>query len=281
MYTGKSPAQRDHIWATVSAVLAGFVFWAFFQLSKTKTLAAISPFAEDPYDAVGSIAVQAAAGISVLTLARLAGETQAGAAPGKRRYILRGNLIVLLSIAVTLIADTVAVVWEPETWRASAWGVVLIGGLAVLAVLVLAGLLLLRQAAVSPELAKLEDLQAGMLGEALADVLCLVEIPARWAAARLPRLEPVFQPVSRFWQRVSSGVIRDANGHPWLFVFGIACATGVLTLSIHFIHEGFAPDLTRTLLIVVIFLGVEIAAVLAGFVALGGFLGLRPPLNRH
>jgi hypothetical protein len=102
---------RSYWQVTLVVFTASLVFGAFFQISKKDPFVTANPFADDPYDAVGSIAIQAAAGIGLLTLARL---VHSGVAQG--RYILRGNLVVLLSIAVTLVSDALAVVLHPAAW---------------------------------------------------------------------------------------------------------------------------------------------------------------------
>jgi hypothetical protein len=131
---------RSYWQVTLVVFTASLVFGAFFQISKKDPFVTANPFADDPYDAVGSIAIQAAAGIGLLTLARL---VHSGVAQG--RYILRGNLVVLLSIAVTLVSDALAVVLHPAAW--DTWEAALIGGLAILAIWILAGFVLLRRAA--------------------------------------------------------------------------------------------------------------------------------------
>jgi hypothetical protein len=53
--------------ATLLTFMASLIFWAFFQLSKSPAFAAVNPFAEDPVDAIGSIAVQVALAVSLLS----------------------------------------------------------------------------------------------------------------------------------------------------------------------------------------------------------------------
>src|SRR5262245_353524 len=85
--------------ATLLTFTASLIFWAFFQISKTPEFAAVNPFAEDPVDAIGSIAVQVALAVSLLTLARAAQVGHTRIAPAyKSRLIVRGNSVALLAI---------------------------------------------------------------------------------------------------------------------------------------------------------------------------------------
>src|SRR5512137_2151325 len=87
--------------ATVLTLIASFAFCAFFQLSKTSIFSAVNPFADDPVDAIGSIAVQVAFAVSVLTLARAAQfKIDAPDAQRRNRLILRGNCVALGAIAI-------------------------------------------------------------------------------------------------------------------------------------------------------------------------------------
>ena len=62
-------SQRiHHVTALIS--FAAIVFYLFFQINKGGPFRDINPFAEDPYDAIGSFAIQGALLIGFLTYAR-------------------------------------------------------------------------------------------------------------------------------------------------------------------------------------------------------------------
>ena len=111
--------------ATVWAVALAFVFWVLFQLSKLEVIQAANPFANDPYDAVGSMAMEAAVAVAVLGLARLLRLAKSPKpSRTKLRLIVRGNNVVLAAVAAAAITDVIAVLQNPAPLRATAWGLV-------------------------------------------------------------------------------------------------------------------------------------------------------------
>jgi hypothetical protein len=90
-------------------LLAGFavLFYIFFQYCKQAPgLGAINPFNKDPYDAVGSFAVQlafVAAGLALLRAFRP--YSKPGPPPGQILLFLRCGSVALLAAAITLAAD--------------------------------------------------------------------------------------------------------------------------------------------------------------------------------
>jgi hypothetical protein len=80
------------------------VFWAFFQVSKQVPFFADgNPFAEDPYDAVGSFAIQVAAVLAVLSVLRSAGFLGSGDA-----VLARTQVACVLAVGITLASDAIA-----------------------------------------------------------------------------------------------------------------------------------------------------------------------------
>lgn len=267
---------------TAAAVAA---FWVFFQLSKSNVFAAVNPFAEDPFDAVGSIAVQVALLVSVLSVARAL--RYAGAAGNTRsRLIVHGNLVALLAIAVTLASYLAAEVQRP-TWNVRPWGTLLAVGIgAVAALAATAGVALAvaaqRVPAGGDPSAEPQDL--GALAEALDDLWALIWVVLAWLRARLPWLAPLFErlePLGRTalsvwldrWPWVSP------RRHPWRFCAGMGVITGAALFLAKLLEEGAPVDWTMTLAVLAIFVTVETVAVLLAMVIVGGYLGLRPPIR--
>jgi hypothetical protein len=128
---------------TISFVvfLLTIFFLAFFDNSKNLPfLAVVNPFAEDPYDAVGSFGIQLAFFAAVLSLIRAFRPYATKEIPfNQQLLILRGETVALLSIIVTLTGDIVALLRYPSMWINSSVGrilVGLVGGLVLLTILV-------------------------------------------------------------------------------------------------------------------------------------------------
>ncbi len=275
--------------AALLTFAASLIFWAFFQISKSPNFAAVNPFAEDPVDAIGSIAVQVACAVSVLTLARAAQVSRAPIAPTyKGRLILRGNFIALLAIGVTLAADAFMELQHP-IWDTSIWGQLLVAGLGTVALIACAAGLI--TAAAARRLSATRALewpplsQAGSLDEALGDLWALALMILAWFGHRLPWLSRPIRWLENLGNRLFEWLMSwpwiGPRSHPWRFCTSVGLLIGIGLALAHALEEGPSINLALAALASAIFVGVELVAVLIGYLALGGFLGLRPPLKFH
>jgi hypothetical protein len=267
-----SPVRRvQRLSALVACVAVLFVL--FFQVNKRGPLGDSNPSAKDPYDAVGSFAIQGAPLIALFTYARALRWCQDPAQANKARLILRGNGLVLAAIWITLIADWIAVATHaapPLSWR-----MVLLLELELMSLLALFGaialaVVLARTQTVPPP----RDLT---LADGIDDLWILVRIPVTRTAAFLP--PGLVAWVNRFSSdRLFTRVPwMDPRVHPWRF----ACALGLLAglaLVLAQAQEGLPPTLAVGLIVAGIFIGGELVATLLGFAILGGYLGVRPGL---
>jgi hypothetical protein len=117
------------------------LFYLFFQVSKQQPdLAQVNAFANDPYDAVGSFAVQFALFVSVVSIIRaLRRYSPSVALEPQQRLLARGLVLTYLAVAITLVADVIAMVRHPSDWTSLPAGHILaalLGGMAVLVLLV-------------------------------------------------------------------------------------------------------------------------------------------------
>jgi hypothetical protein len=261
------------------------MFWTLFQLSKKTPIQAINPFAEDPYDAVASIAFQVALLLAVLNVARL---IHRGAAGPQGRYIMRGNLLIVLSIAVTLVVDMIAIAQKPGMLDGSIWSTALIGGMALLATMMLisAAALIRAQSFMSQLPAETIVNPRGVLADAIEDIFVLITWPAAWLIRRIGWPKALLVLPQTVWIRAEEtplfGWVHPRQ-HPWRFAVMLGLGAGIGLSLVHFFLEGglsvpTAP-LNIILLISAIFIGIELAATLAGYLLFGGYLGLRPPLR--
>jgi hypothetical protein len=259
---------------TAMITFVAFVFFLFFQVNKSGPLGEINPFGEDPYDAVGSFAIQIALLTGVLTYARALRLTEDPEQAAKRRLVLRGNALVLLAIGITLVVDAIAIRLHPVP--PSYWGIVLKIELTLMSLLVITGVLMLAVLSQrTPTSTPPRDLTPA---DGIDDLLTLVRVPVRIANAFLP--DAFVEWVLRF---DSDGLFSRApwlnpRTHPWRFacILGLLVGVGLLLAQL---QEGLPPSLMIGLIVAGIFISAEFIATLVGFLLLGGYLGLRPSIN--
>ena len=251
------------------------VFWIFFQINKGGPFREINPFGVDPYDAVGSFAVQGALLVGILTYARVLrtlGDSSQQASKG--RLILRGNGFVLTAIWITLAADAIAVILHPVP--PSGWGGVLLAELTAMVLLAAICALLLiiiwRRKKTTPPPGNLTP------ADAIDDLWALVRVPVQKVGNLLPRRFVDW--VDRFRIDMLFTRVRWVHPrlHPWRFAAALGLLAGI-ALIIAQLQEGLPPSLAIGLLVTGIIISAEFSATLVGFTVFGGFLGLRPPLK--
>jgi hypothetical protein len=267
--------QRVHR-VTALIAIAAVLFYLFFQVNKGGPFRNINPFGEDPYDAVGSFAIQVAILIGILTYARALRLWDDPAQAAKARLILRGNSLVLFAILITLIADAIAEIVRP--FPPSYWGNVILVELVLMFVLALACAIALAvvfrripTAAPPPDLTPADGID---------DLWTLVRVPVARSSLVLPR--GIVEWVKRFNSDSFFARVAWLNPrtHPWRF----ACALGLLVgagLALAQLQEELPPSLMIGLLVTGIFISAELAATLLGYALFGGYLGLRPSLTKN
>ena len=242
---------------------AALVFYLFFQINKNGPLGEINPFGADPYDAVGSFAFQGAVLVGILTYARALRLHEDPSQAAKTRLIMRGNLLVLLAILVTLLADALAEILQP--FALSFWGYVLLGELAgmfLLAIICFAAWAVTfgRVKTVSPP----RNLTPA---DGIDDLWTLIRVPATKTSNLLPHSLVAW--VERFnsdrlFLRISA---LNPRIHPWRFASCLGLLVGI-GLALAQLQEGLPPSLLIGLVIAVIFICGEFVAILAGFALL-------------
>jgi hypothetical protein len=262
--------RRIHrVTALITCAAIGFCL--FFQISKGGPFRSVNPFLEDPYDAVGSFAVQGALLLSLLTYARALRLNTDPVQATKARLILRGNILVLLAMWATLIADGLAELVRP--YPPSYWGKVLLTeleGMVLLAVLCVVALVAaFRRVSTAVPPCNLTP------ADGIDDLWTLVRIPATKLGVALPRILVGW--VKRFDSDWLFAHVHwfDPRHHPWRFASALGWLAGV-GLVLMQLQEGLPPSLGVGLLVAGIFIAGELGATLLGFALLGGYLGLRP-----
>ena len=141
LYTGEETAGRALLLLRVAAVvtlLLTAVFIHFFSRAKhDAALAAVNPFAEDPYDAVGSFGIQVGFICAVLAAIRaFRTDLKTESLSNRYTYAIRSMAVSQLAIIVTMLADMAALARFSSRWSGTEAGndlLVIAGGLLLLA----------------------------------------------------------------------------------------------------------------------------------------------------
>jgi Ca2+/Na+ antiporter len=276
--------------AALCTFFAALVFYAFFQSTKLPAISQTNPFAQDPYDAVGSIAIQVAVGVGILTLGRVARHRHDSFPKRKLDLVWRENVTVLAAIVVTLITDAIATLQQPIPLDQPA-GMALLSGLVIVSALtVVAGATLVKAVRRSKATrlfrdSEIENDDSNALAETLLDLWALVEVTMDWLISKLSFLEVWWQRLHRLiaWicvEWTTRVPWLDPRSHPWRFLTLIALGAGVALALAHAMFEGVPANPVIILRVSVLFIGIEFAAAMLGFLLLGGLLGIRPPIRQ-
>ena len=109
--------KRLRINSLIVFVLA-LLFAFFFDFTKHNPLfAPLNPFAEDPYDAIGSFSFQAILFLGALSLFRaFRPYRKAQPSDEQKLFLVRTQVTIILSILVTLLGDLIAMVRHVSIW---------------------------------------------------------------------------------------------------------------------------------------------------------------------
>jgi MFS family permease len=112
---------------TIAVFLLALLFLVFFQITKQiPALAQVNPFGEDPYDAVGSFGIQVTLVAALLSFLRVLRPYRTREIiTSQYLLILRGNGLSVISVAVTLVVDLIAMVRYSDSWIHYAAGKIL------------------------------------------------------------------------------------------------------------------------------------------------------------
>ncbi len=121
--------KKNYKCDTIITFLLSIAFvWLFFYWKHNPQLLKVNVFNVDPFDAVGSIAIQlsvVASGFSILRLFLFF--TDDGIHFSNLILILRGNVLSLFSIIITMISNLIAMIRFSPAWMNSSSGILLAG----------------------------------------------------------------------------------------------------------------------------------------------------------
>jgi hypothetical protein len=269
----------------IFALAALFVF--FFDFTKHNlTLSPVNPFADDPYDAIGTFALQAAAFLGFLSLVRAFRPYGKEQPSDEQKLILvRTQTAAVLGVFVALAGDIVAMMRHLSLWSGTPAGyglVILIVGFSLLATAI--GLFVRHSAKEIGSPIGLNSWKKPAI-VSLIFFIVLFFYPESIRESTLGALFTVvvgatllFMPVWAWGQFLCPGVDMERKTVTSRWVWGIVILIGILlgfTIVLRELWEGGGTiDIASNAFIVSVYIGLEVAGVLIGYGFLGKFLGL-------
>ena len=286
---------RFKINALASVALALMFYWFFMFTKHDPPLAAILPFGDDPYDAIGSFCMIVSFLLAALSLVR-AFRPRGTIAPSElsRVFLARTQIAAALGVLVTLAADGIAMMRHTSQWIGKTHAGELLALMAGMATVSLAYLLLIRKSAQG----LLSKATQHEWGRALFTVLVSAIVLAVFPEALIRSVFFHFLTILVGFVVIAApqaalavalvscniaGTGMDGIAHPsrsgrwiqWSVTALIGIAIGAFALAGEIFADGvIKAPLARVLLVSAVYIGAGMAAMLISFAFLGKPLGL-------
>ena len=273
--------------SAIIAIALALLFSVFFDTTKHNPfLSAVNPFAEDPYDAIGSFALQAVILLGFLALFR-AFRPYRKERPSHEGHLLlvRTQITIVLAALVTLAGDLVALIRHVSLWSGTRAGVILI-------VLVIGFFMLSIALGMAIQNSAKDVLQSRPRNSlhrpviiSLLFLLVLFFYPERITESIFGTLFTVTVGATLLfmsvwaWGNFLSPVLPTSSktvlpGWLWFVVILMAIFLG-LTIVLRELSEGGGMiDFAQSAFIISVYIGLEVAGVVIGYAFLGKFLGI-------
>ena len=284
--------------AVTVLALSGGYYWFFMFSKHGPPLAAIIPFGDDPYDAIGSFCLIVSALLALLSLVRAFRPYGAELPiPLRETFLARTQMAVPLGVLISLGADGIAMARHLSLWAGKAAAGELLALEAGLAALTIAVLILVRRSILPTQ----SSGSARQWRRALIAVLISAAMLAFFP-------EAVIQPVALHFMAIILGFVLIAapqaalavalvpgeafldppavakHGRrfsPWLrwgaaALLGIAIGAAALATEIFGDAAAGNAPLKRVLLVSAVYLGAGMGVILVGLAFLGKPVGLIP-----
>jgi hypothetical protein len=269
------------------ALALALAYATFFELEKhVPVLAAANPFLGDPYDAFGSVALETTGGLALLVLVRAVYAWRAGARDARAAaLLLRSEVGLALAVALGTAPDLVALARHREAWTTAPTGPllaaatvgILVAALGLTAVVLQARPAASRQARSAGAALSVVVLSFGALtlypevltaqvATHLLTILAAVVLYFGMLATMLVALVPLPADPAPAAPSLLGRILRRSQ---WAIVSAGALAAGLAILAAQ-LSEGnpALPPLTEMARVAGIYLGVEAAIVLVGYITL-------------
>lgn len=286
---------RLRLGAVLTLVVSIF-FCVFFENSKHASIfSSVNPFAEDPYDAIGSFGIQTAAVLAVLSLLRAFWPYATGTISEKQKALLvRTQMMAVLAVGITLAGDAIAVARHTSLWLQSRGGHILFELFLGMTLLTAVAGVFVYHALADITLPKTANRSRKAAIVSIAAILILAVYPESLRSTLAGELFTVlvgdfllFVPLTF----LGLALVPDQGGidfhdpvrfawaklreHQWMFILLAGMLTG-LCLALAELHEsnGWPRVTGHIVFVLAVFAGLETAGLLLGYAVLRRPLGL-------
>ena len=272
---------------SVIVLLLAILFAVFFDSSKhNASLSPVNPFADDPYDAIGTFAMQTVIFLGAFAVFRAFRPYQKGnPSTLQKLYLVRTQMAVVLGVLTALAGDLAALIRHASLWIGTQAGMILVILLATLVFCSMAAGILVHlsvkdipppaahNSKIKPILVllifftilifypeRITEIIPGALFTVMVGALLLFMMIRSWGGYLYPDVDQLPKTIAPKW------------------VWGVAILTGIaLGFLIVFLElggNGGTVDIARRISIILIYIGLEVGGILLGYGFLGKFLGI-------
>ena len=281
--------------AIIVFALAILFWWSFMYAKHSPALREITPFGDDPYDAVGSYGVIIGMLTALLSLLRAFRHSREIPSKMELVYLIRSQETVVLAIFITLAVDVVAMARHPAIWIGAASRgslIAILGGLAIVTASVqllicnsqewflgkrargwkrvaTVTFLIMLALALYPE--QLINLTSTHLLTVFAGAVVLFAPMRTLLNTLVPNgLDTGTDEETSAWSMFSSPWQR------WVAVLILGALIGVLAFAGEVSEGSGAPALCRFVFVGSVFVGLGLGGIVIAYAFLGKPLGLQP-----
>lgn len=263
------------------------LFAYFFDFTKhNPSLSPVNPFADDPYDAIGSYAFQATIFLGLFSLFR-AFRPYRDSQPSDEQtlFLVRTQIAIVLSILVTLIGDLVALIRYLSVWSGAATGFLIFSLVISFSIFSIILAVIIRNSArnlfipvainawTKPAIISTlffvilmvypESIRNNTIGALFTVVVgaVLLFLPVWVWGEFLTQTQPaLFKTMTPRWI--------------WIVISLMAALLGFAIVFRELTADGETISFAGSIFIISVYIGLELAGVLIGYIFLGKFLGI-------
>lgn len=263
------------------------LFAFFFDFTKHNPLfSPLNPFAEDPYDAIGSFAFEATIFFGALSLFRaFRPYRKAQPSDEQKLFLVRTQIAIVLSVLVTLVGDLIAMIRNLSVWSRVSAGYLLLALVIGFSILSIAFGIIVRNSTRNTFIPVIMNSWTRPAIISAIFFVVLLLYPERIRESTIGALFTVvvgavllFMPVWAWGEfLVQTAQAPSKSMTPrwiWIVITLMAVLVGLAIVVRELTAEGETISFAGSLFIMSVYIGLELAGILIGYTFLGKFLGI-------